>query len=145
TSEKNISILSLFRHRHLRLGILAQFLNVGAQTVLWGYFVDFKLDFAREMHWALAEGYMNLINSITGTSSEALSSTQIAGFHASFALVLFMLGRFIGTSLMTRFSSSQVLTWYAVSATVLVLIGMMVGGLTAVICLSFTYFCQSIM
>ncbi|GAB2800580.1 L-fucose:H+ symporter permease [Rhabdobacter roseus] len=144
-SEKNISILSLFRHRHLRLGILAQFLNVGAQTVLWGYFVDFKLDFAREMHWALAEGYMNLINSITGTSSEALSSTQIAGFHASFALVLFMLGRFIGTSLMTRFSSSQVLTWYAVSATVLVLIGMATGGLTAVICLSLTYFCQSIM
>jgi MFS transporter, FHS family, L-fucose permease len=142
--DRPIPILSLFRHRHLTLGIIAQFLNVGAQTVLWGYFVDFKLDFAREMHWALAEGYMNIVNTLTGTTG-TLSSTQIAGYHASFALVLFMLGRFVGTSLMARVAPGKVLTWYAVGATLLVLAAMLTGGLTAVICLSMTYFCQSIM
>ncbi len=139
------SILGVLRHRHLTLGIVAQFLNVGAQATLWGYFVDLKLDFSREGHWALAEGYMNAINALTGGASTALSPTQIAGFHASFALVLFMLGRFVGTSLMTRMRPNRVLTLYAAGAVVMVLLAMLTGGLTAVIALSFTYFFQSIM
>ncbi|WP_221393193.1 L-fucose:H+ symporter permease [Dyadobacter sp. NIV53] len=143
-SSKKISIFSLFRHKHMTYGIIAQFLNVGAQTVLWGYFVDFKLDFAREAHWVLAEGYMHIINSITGVKTE-LTSTQIAGYHASFALVLFLLGRFVGTTLMSKFPANKVLLWYSTGATVFVLLAMVSGGLIAVICLSLTYFCQSIM
>ncbi|WP_420147110.1 L-fucose:H+ symporter permease [Spirosoma sp.] len=139
----NVSIGRIFRHRHLTLGIIAQFLNVGAQATLWGYFVDLKLDFARETHWVLAEWYMNLINSLTGGSSD-LSLTQIAGFHASFALVLFMLGRFVGTSLMTRIRPNVVLTVYAAGAVLMVILAMVFGGITAVIALSFTYFFQSI-
>ncbi|CCH53323.1 L-fucose-proton symporter AltName: Full=L-fucose permease [Fibrisoma limi BUZ 3] len=140
----NIPITSLFRHRHLTLGIIAQFVNVGAQATLWGYFVDLKLDLSREGHWALAEGYMNIINSLTGSPTE-LSPTQIAGFHASFALVLFMLGRFVGTSLMTRMRPNMVLTIYSAGAVAMVLLAMLAGGVTAVIALSFTYFFQSIM
>lgn len=139
------SVLNVLRHRHLALGVVAQFLNVGAQATLWGYFVDLKLDFSREGHWALAEGYMNAINALTGGASAALSPTQIAGFHASFALVLFMLGRFIGTSLMTRMRPNRVLTLYAIGAVAMVVLAMLTGGLTAVIALSFTYFFQSIM
>lgn len=139
----DVSISRIFRHRHLTLGIIAQFLNVGAQATLWGYFVDLKLDFSREGHWVLAEGYMKLINSLTGSSSD-LSLTQIAGFHASFALVLFMLGRFVGTSLMTRIRPNVVLTIYAIGALVMVVLAIVFGGLTAVIALSFTYFFQSI-
>lgn len=139
-----ISITSLFRHRHLVLGVIAQFANVGAQATLWGYFVDLKLDFSREGHWALAEGYMNIINSLTGGSSADMSLTQIAGFHASFALVLFMLGRFVGTWLMTRMRPNVVLSIYAIGAVVMVILAMLFGGLTAVIALSFTYFFQSI-
>lgn len=142
--SKKIPIMSLFRHKHLTSGIIAQFLNVGAQTVLWGYFVDFKLDFAKEIHWGLAERYMQLLNSVTGVKAE-LTTTQIAGYHASFALVLFLLGRFVGTTLMSRFSSNRVLLWFSTGATVFVLLAMVTGGLTAIICLSLTYFCQSIM
>ncbi|GAB3567340.1 L-fucose:H+ symporter permease [Spirosoma luteolum] len=140
----NIPILGLFRHRHLTLGVIAQFANVGAQAVLWGYFVDLKLDFSRDTHWALAEGYMHLINGLTGGSNE-LSATQIAGFHASFALVLLMLGRFVGTFLMTRMKPNRVLTIFAIGAVVMVAIAIAFGGLVAVIALSFTYFFQSIM
>jgi FHS family L-fucose permease-like MFS transporter len=138
-----MSIMRVFRHRHLTLGVIAQFLNVGAQATLWGYFVDLKLDFSRDGHWALAEAYMNAINAITGSPTD-LSPTQIAGFHASFALVLFMLGRFVGTTLMTRIRPNVVLTMYAAGALAMVVLAMMTGGLTAVIALSFTYFFQSI-
>lgn len=139
-----ISIPGMFRHRHLTLGIIAQFANVGAQAVLWGYFVDFKLDFSRTDHWPLAEMYMNAINSLTN-STVALSPTQIAGFHASFALVLLMVGRLVGTSLMTRIRPNVVLAIFSAGAVAMVVLAMAVGGLTAVIALSFTYFFQSIM
>lgn len=138
-----LSIWGVLRHRHLALGVIAQFANVGAQATLWGYFVDLKLDFSRDGHWALAEGYMNIINSLTGSPTD-LSATQIAGFHASFALVLFMLGRFVGTTLMTRIRPNTVLAIYAGGAVLMVIIAMLAGGLTAVIALSFTYFFQSI-
>lgn len=137
------SIWGVMRHRHLALGVIAQFANVGAQATLWGYFVDLKLDFSRDGHWALAQAYMNAINSLTGSPTD-LSATQIAGFHASFALVLFMLGRFVGTSLMTRIRPNIVLAIYAGGAVLMVIIAMLAGGLTAVIALSFTYFFQSI-
>jgi MFS transporter, FHS family, L-fucose permease len=139
-----ITIPSLFRHRHLVLGIFAQFANVGAQAVLWGYFVDFKLDFARDQHWGLAEGYMYLINSLTGGQLE-LTPTQIAGFHASFALVLLMVGRLVGTSLMARFRPNVILSVFSAGAVAMVALAIAAGGLTAVIALSFTYFFQSIM
>ncbi|GAB3493032.1 L-fucose:H+ symporter permease [Spirosoma knui] len=142
-SAGKVSIISVLRHRHLALGVIAQFANVGAQATLWGYFVDLKLDFSRDGHWALAEGYMNIINSLTGSPTD-LSPTQIAGFHASFALVLFMLGRFVGTALMTRIRPNMVLAIYAGGAVAMVIIAMLVGGLTAVIALSFTYFFHSI-
>ncbi len=144
-SAGKISITHLFRHKHLVYGIIAQFANVGAQSILWGYFVDFKLDFSREQHWVLAEGWMKIISSISGLDASSLSNTQIAGFHASFALVLFMLGRFVGTSLMTRMPAQRVLAIYSAAAVAFVAIAAITGGLTAVICLSFTYFCQSIM
>jgi MFS transporter, FHS family, L-fucose permease len=143
--SRNTPIFSLLRHRHLTLGIIAQFANVGAQATLWGYFVDLKIDFARNQHWALAEGYMNLINNLTGNAGQQLSPTQIAGFHASFALVLFMLGRFVGTSLMIRMKPSNVLAIFASGAVAMVVLAMLTGGITAVITLSFTYFFQSIM
>lgn len=46
-SEK-LSIGQLLKIKHLRMGILAQFLNIGAQISLWGNFVDFKLDLAQK-------------------------------------------------------------------------------------------------
>lgn len=139
-----ISVLSVLRHRQLALGVIAQFANVGAQATLWGYFVDLKLDFSRDGHWALAEGYMNVINALTGSPTD-LSPTQIAGFHASFALVLLMIGRFVGTSLMSRIRPNRVLALFSAGSVAMIVLAMLTGGVTAVIALSFTYFFQSIM
>ncbi len=135
---KKVSILGLLgKYRHLALGVLAQFANVGAQATLWGYFVDFKVDLARTEHLDIVRFFYRFTDDMT--------PTQIAGFHASFALVLFMLGRFVGTYLMRTTEPRRVLSWYCIAAVVLVVTAFATGGLTAIICLMLTYFCQSIM
>jgi FHS family L-fucose permease-like MFS transporter len=109
---------------------------VGAQVTLWSYFVDLKMGFSNENHL----GTVQWIYPFEGKTMK-----QIAGFHASFAMILFMLGRFLGTWLMSRYEARRVLSWYSVGSVVLVVLAYFTGGLTAVICLMLTYFCQSIM
>jgi FHS family L-fucose permease-like MFS transporter len=131
-----VSAGSLLRHRHLVLGVLAQFANVGAQVTLWSYFVDLKMGFSNENH-------LGAVQSLYPFEGKTLK--QIAGFHASFAMILFMLGRFLGTWLMSRYEARRVLSWYSIGSVGLVALAYFSGGLTAVICLMLTYFCQSIM
>jgi MFS transporter, FHS family, L-fucose permease len=139
--EASEGILSIFKrlvkYRHLTLGVLAQFANVGAQATLWGYFVDFKIDLAKDEH-------LGLVQMIYRYGQE-MTPEQIAGFHASFALVLFMLGRFLGTYLMSRMDARKVLSYYCMAAVVLVVLAFFTGGLTGIVCIMLTYFCQSIM
>ena len=137
-AEGKVGILETFgKYRHLRWGVLAQFANVGAQATLWGYFVDFKIDFARNEHL----GFVNWLYQV----AEGMTPDQIAGFHASFALVLFMLGRFLGTYLMSRMDARKVLSYYCIAAVVLVALAFVTGGLLGIVCIMLTYFCQSIM
>ena len=137
-AEGHVSILEpLRKYRHLVLGVVAQFANVGAQATLWGYFVDFKIDFARDEH-------VGLVNAIYQVH-EGMTPDQIAGFHASAALVLFMLGRFLGTFLMSKMEPRQVLSYYCMAAVALVALAFALGGLAGIVCIMLTYFCQSIM
>jgi len=137
-NEGTVRIGDLFkRYRHLTLGVLAQFANVGAQATLWGYFVDFKLDFAKNEHLGIVNSLYQLADNMT--------PEQIAGFHASFALVLFMLGRFLGTYLMRKTEARKVLSWYSLAAVGLVVLAFATGGLVGIVCIMLTYFCQSIM
>ncbi|RXK52285.1 L-fucose:H+ symporter permease [Aquirufa rosea] len=133
----NVSIISLLKHKHLRLGVIAQFCNIGAQVSLWGNFVDFKLDFARDSNlWIVEQIYQ---------TSSSMTPTQIASFHASFAFILFMVGRFIGTYFMGKFESNRVLGIYAIGSVLSIIIAMLGGGILSVIALMMVYFFQSIM
>jgi FHS family L-fucose permease-like MFS transporter len=135
--ESKVTISDLLKHKHLVLGIIAQFLNVGAQVTLWGNFVDLKIDYAPETNlW--------IVEKIYQTTSE-MSATQMASFHASFAFILFLLGRFLGTFLMGKYKSNQILGIYAIGAVASLIIAMMGGGIIAVVALMMVYFCQSIM
>jgi len=131
------SIFSLFRHRHLALGMLAQFLDVGAQASIWAYFVDIKIAYSPNYDWQLVRWLYHI--------SQTATPSQVAGYHASFAFVLFMLGRFAGTWLMTRIRPNVVLGSYAIGAVLLTAYSMTGNGLGAVITLMFVYFCHSIM
>ena len=135
--ESTISIGDLLKHKHLVLGIVAQFLNVGAQVTLWGNFVDLKLDYAPDTNLWIVENIYQI--------SSSMSATQMASFHASFAFILFLIGRFLGTFLMGKFKSSLILGFYAIGAVVSLIVAMVGGGITAVIAIMFVYFCQSIM
>lgn len=135
--ETNITIKDLLKHKHLVLGIVAQFLNVGAQVTLWGNFVDLKLDYAPDTNlWIVEKIYQINAN---------MSATQMASFHASFAFILFLIGRFLGTFLMGKFKSSQILGIYAIGAVISLVVAMLGGGIVAVVALMLVYFCQSIM
>ncbi len=136
-AEKNASFAGITRHRHLMFGVLAQFFYVGAQAALWGYFVDLKLHFAKDQHIGMVEWLYHM--------SEGMTATQIASLHASFALGLFMVGRFVGTWLLTRFPANKLLAAYAAACVVLSAYGLMGTGLSAVVAISLTYFFMSIM
>jgi MFS transporter, FHS family, L-fucose permease len=135
--ESNVTIRELLKHKHLVLGIIAQFLNLGAQVTLWGNFVDLKLDYAPETNLWIVEKIYQITSD--------MSATQTASFHASFAFVLFLLGRFLGTFLMGKFKSSHILGIYAIGAVVSLIIAMLGGGIIAVVSLMLVYFFQSIM
>ncbi len=136
-SKSKITIASLLKRKHLVLGILAQFLNLGAQVSLWGNFVDLKLDLAQNDNLWLVEKIYQI--------SDSMSPTQIASFHASFAFIIFLLGRFLGTYLMGKIASNKVLGVYAIGSVISVIISMFGGGLAALIALIAVYFFQSIM
>jgi MFS transporter, FHS family, L-fucose permease len=136
-NEKTASFKGITRHRHLVFGVIAQFFYVGAQASLWGYFINLKLHFSKEEHL----GIVQMIYRFT----EDMTPTQIASFHASFALVLFMIGRFVGTWLLTKFSASKLLATYAASCVVLLSYAMMGSGLSSIVAISLTYFFMSIM
>ncbi|MEJ0057910.1 MAG: L-fucose:H+ symporter permease [Bacteroidota bacterium] len=104
-SESTATMKGIFRHRHLVFGIIAQFFYVGAQASLWGYFVDLKLFLAHDDN-------LGIVNTIYRVA-EGMTPTQIASFHASFGLMLFMIGRFAGTWLLTKFSAPKLLSIYA--------------------------------
>lgn len=137
SSGSKITIVSLLKNKHLRLGVIAQFCNIGAQVSLWGNFVDFKLDFARDSNlWIVEQIYQ---------TTESMTPTQIASFHASFAFILFMIGRFIGTYFMGKYESNRVLGIYAIGSVLSIIIAILGGGILAVIALMMVYFFQSIM
>ena len=135
--SSKISIGNLLKNKHLSLGIIAQFLNIGAQVSLWGNFIDIKLDLARNSNF----GIVKMIYQIT----EGMSATQIASFHASFAFILFMIGRFVGTFLMNKFSPNKILGLFALGASLSVVLTLFSSGFVALFGLVIIYFFQSIM
>jgi MFS transporter, FHS family, L-fucose permease len=135
--ERSASFKGITRHRHLVLGVIAQFFYVGAQASLWAYFINLKLHYANEENLRIVE--------ILYPVRDGMTPTQLAGFHASFALVLFMIGRFVGTALLTRFRANRVLAVYALASVVLLVIAFLGSGLFSIVAISLTYFFMSIM
>lgn len=135
--EKHASFKNIWRHRHLVFGIVAQFFYVGAQASLWAYFINMKLDFARDSHLTI----IFHLYPVTPNSTP----TQIAAFHSSFAFALFMVGRFVGTILLTRVKANRLLAAYSIASVLLLVFAYFSDGLTAIVAISLTYFFMSIM
>ncbi len=112
--------MDLFHHRHFVLGVLAQFLYVGAQVGTWSYFIQYVQDYTHQPE-------------------------KVAGFFLTGTLVAFGVGRFSATYLMKYLAPGKLMGLYGIANCVLVGIGVLMPGWVGVIALFLTSFFMSLM
>lgn len=112
----------IFKNRHLMMAVLAQFFYVGAQAGIWGITINF------------------VIESIPGTTKKVASENYMA-----IGTLLFVIGRFLGTWLMTYIKDHRLLMVYGGVASLLCLVGVLAKGEIAVYSILATNFFMSIM
>lgn len=113
---------TIFRQKHLVWAVVAQLFYVGAQAGIWGITINY------------------IIELLPGTTREIASKQYMA-----VGTLLFVIGRFLGTWLMTFIKDHKLLTTYAVAAVLLCLSGILAGGLVAVYSVLSINFFMSIM
>lgn len=110
----------IFSNKHLTWGIVAQFFYVGAQVGIGSFFIRFL-------------------------GSTADIDEKTAAYYLSVALLLFMIGRFIGTFLMNYIVANKLLALYAMINMLLLFVAIFAGGNFAVYALMLVEFFMSIM
>jgi FHS family L-fucose permease-like MFS transporter len=113
------TFLILYKDRNYVLGILAQFLNVGAMIMCWTYIYQY------------AEAIE--INSVT------------TSYYQMSAFILFTIGRAIGTYLLRFVSSGRLLMYFSLLAMVFVLGTIFMTGIEGLYSLVGVSFCMSLM
>ncbi len=111
---------SIFRQSNLMMGVTAQFFYVGAQVCVSSFFIRFA-------------GQAAGIDEKTGAN------------YLAFALLAFMVGRFIGTFLMRYMAPQRLLAIYSLLCVVLLVVAVSMGGRAAVYALMGVEFFMSIM
>ncbi|MBZ5545497.1 MAG: L-fucose:H+ symporter permease [Acidobacteriia bacterium] len=110
----------LFHHRHFVLGVLAQFLYVGAQVGTWSYFIQYVQDYTHQPE-------------------------KFAGYLLTGTLVAFGVGRFSATYLMKFVSPSRLMGVYGIANVALVASAVLFPGWVGVWSLFLTSFFMSLM
>jgi FHS family L-fucose permease-like MFS transporter len=106
---------ALSKHKHFWFGVVAQFFYVGAQVGIWSYVIRYtQFNFP-------------------GTTERS------ASHYLTASLILFMIGRFVGTYLMKRYSAARLMALFALVNVALCAIAISGSniGLYALICASF--------
>jgi MFS transporter, FHS family, L-fucose permease len=115
------SIAALLSKRHFRFGVVAQFLYVGAQVGVWSFMIRYAQAEVPGMGEKTAAGYLTA------------------------SLVGFMIGRFAGTALMSRFCPTRLMACFAAINVGLTLVAVFVGGQPGLYALAATSMFMSIM
>lgn len=110
----------LLRIKTVRSAVVAQFFYVGAQVCISSFFIRFA---------AQTTGF----------------DPKLASKWLAVALLLFMIGRFLGTFLMQFVKPSRLLTFYAMACVLLTGAAILIGGLSSIYCLIAVEFFMSIM
>jgi FHS family L-fucose permease-like MFS transporter len=111
----------VFRHRHFRNAVIAQFFYVGAQVGVGSFFIRFS------------KYTMNM------------GEKDAAFWWGSIAMVGFMVGRFVGTFLMRYFRPAHLLLLYAAINCTLLIVAIVASGSIAVYSMMAVPFFMSIM
>ena len=114
------SLKGLFKNKKFILGVLAQFLYVGAQVGTWSYFIMY-------------------VQQYTGQTE------KVAGYMLSATLVAFALGRFSATWIMKMIKPVLLMGIYGSVNVLLVAICILIPGNTGMWCLLLTSFFMSLM
>jgi FHS family L-fucose permease-like MFS transporter len=115
------SIAALMTRGHFIFGVVAQFFYVGAQVGVWSFMIRYAQAEVPGMGEKTAAGYLTA------------------------SLVCFMIGRFVGTALMSRFSPTRLMATFATINICLTLIAAFVGGQLGLYALAATSLFMSIM
>ena len=115
------SFKALRKHRRFWFGVLAQFFYVGAQVGVWSYLIRYT--------------QYNLPGTTEKTASQYLT----------LSLILFMAGRFLGTTLMKRYSAAKLMALFAAAAGSLSAFASINGGYSGLWALVVVSFFMSIM
>ncbi len=119
-NNKKLISFSVLRRSHLRNGVIAQFFYNGGQTAVNSLFLVYCIN------------YVGMSNS---------QATTFFGFY----MLFFLLGRWIGTTLMVKFRPENMLVVYGVANVLLCIIVCIVGGKAAVYAMMGISFFMSIM
>ena len=111
---------ALFRNRRYLLGVVAQFFYVGAQVGVWSYMIRYAQD-------SLAVG------------------ERTAADYLTWSIVAFMIGRFVGTALMSRVKPAVLLATFGAVNVALCAVAVAAPGPVGMIALASTSFFMSIM
>jgi MFS transporter, FHS family, L-fucose permease len=111
---------SIWSYPHVVLGMVGIFFYVGLEIAL----AAIGVRFAQE---------------------QGISNVKIAGFLVTAYYLLIMIGRFIGSALMTKIKPQKLLVVLGVFGTLLMVVGMLTSGPVAVGCLVFCGLANSIM
>ncbi|QJR82271.1 L-fucose:H+ symporter permease [Alteromonas pelagimontana] len=112
---------ALMQKPHFRATLLAQFCYVGAQVGVWSFLIRYTLVNQPEM------------------------TEKAAANMLSISLVLFIIGRFVGTALMSKMEGRKLMAIFALGNTVLCGFAMFVGGKAGAYALVLVSFGMSIM
>ena len=119
--EKGHAGKKLFQHTHFVWAIVAQFFYVAAQVGIAALFINYC------------------------TEKNVGINNERASYLLSGSLVLFTIGRFIGTALMKFIAPNKLLALYALINVFLCLVVIMVPGIISVYSLMAVFFFESIM
>jgi FHS family L-fucose permease-like MFS transporter len=129
--------LPLFRQRRFLFGVVAQFFYVGAQVGVWSFTIRYTQHaipgIALTNGLAFWHGYVPVPSAIS------------AWFVLLASLILFMIGRFVGTAVMGRINPDRLMALYAGCSAALTFTAAVVGGVTGVVTLAANSFFMSIM
>lgn len=110
----------LFRHRHFRFAVVAQFFYVGAQVGTWSYFISYVQEYVHQ-------------------------SEKVAGYFLTGTLAAFGVGRFVSAYLMRFIAPSRLMRGYALANMFLVAIAVFMPGWVGVWAVFLTSFFMSLM
>ena len=141
---KRIPHHSIWSHPHFSAATLAQFLYVAAQAGIFSFLINYMTS---QVPPIPASWNVELLGSWfeTGKDGTLAFSNQGASNLASFGFICFLIGRFTGAGLLSKFSAHKVLGLYAALNVAACAVVFLKLGWVSVACVFLSYFFMSIM